>query len=219
MEVLVTELNKRISTSFILLAIFSFSYFNKYLLFVVLLFCFYQIFYEFFIILRKILAGKYQIYFVLMLLILLILLSYLVIFVWNSLVNGTDLDKIFLLIIILITISSDIGGYIFGKVFKGKKLTSISPNKTISGMLGSYVMSIMVVFFCFKNLIDNSYLLFIIFLVSTISQFGDLFVSYLKRKGNFKDTGEILPGHGGILDRFDGMIFALILGSTLKNLL
>ena len=214
-----TELNKRISTSFILLAIFSFSYFNKYLLFVVLLFCFYQIFYEFFIILRKILAGKYQIYFVLMLLILLILLSYLVIFVWNSLVNGTDLDKIFLLIIILITISSDIGGYIFGKVFKGKKLTSISPNKTISGMLGSYVMSIMVVFFCFKNLIDNSYLLFIIFLVSTISQFGDLFVSYLKRKGNFKDTGEILPGHGGILDRFDGMIFALILGSTLKNLL
>ena len=214
-----TELNKRISTSFILLAIFSISYFNKYILFVVLLFCFYQIFYEFFIILRKILAGKYQIYFVLMLLILLILLSYLVSFVWNSLVNGTDFDKIFLLIIILITISSDIGGYIFGKLFKGKKLTPISPNKTISGMLGSYVMSIMVVFFCFKNLIDNSYLLFIIFFVSTISQFGDLFVSYLKRKGNFKDTGEILPGHGGILDRFDGMIFALILGSTLKNLL
>ena len=214
-----TELNKRISTSFILLAIFSFSYFNKYLLFAVLLFCFYQIFYEFFIILRKILAGKYQIYFVLILLILLMLLSYLVNFVWNSLVNGTDLDKIFLLIIVLTTISSDIGGYIFGKVFKGKKLTSISPNKTISGMLGSYVMSITVVFFCFKNLLDNSYLLFIIFFVSTISQLGDLFVSYLKRKGNFKDTGEILPGHGGILDRFDGMIFALILGSTLKNLL
>ena len=214
-----TELNKRVFTSFILLAIFSFSYFNKYLLFIVLLFCFYQIFYEFFIILKRILIDNYRIFFFLILMILLVLLSYLVNFVWNSLVNGTDLDKIFLLLIILVTISSDIGGYIFGKTFKGKKLTSISPNKTISGMLGSYIMSITLVFFCFKNLIDNIYLFVIIFSISTISQLGDLFVSYLKRKSNLKDTGQILPGHGGILDRFDGMIFALILGSTLKNLL
>ena len=214
-----TELNKRVFTSFILLAIFSFSYFNKYLLFIVLLFCFYQIFYEFFIILKRILIDNYRIIFFLILMILLVLLSYLVNFVWNSLVNGTDLDKIFLLLIILVTVSSDIGGYIFGKTFKGKKLTSISPNKTISGMLGSYIMSITLVFFCFKNLIDNIYLFVIIFSISTISQLGDLFVSYLKRKSNLKDTGQILPGHGGILDRFDGMIFALILGSTLKNLL
>ena len=214
-----TELNKRVFTSFILLAIFSFSYFNKYLLFIVLLFCFYQIFYEFFIILKRILIDNYRIIFFLILMILLVLLSYLVNFVWNSLVNGTDLDKIFLLLIILVTVSSDIGGYIFGKTFKGKKLTSISPNKTISGMLGSYIMSITLVFFCFKNLIDNIYLFVIIFSISTRSQLGDLFVSYLKRKSNLKDTGQILPGHGGILDRFDGMIFALILGSTLKHLL
>ena len=119
------------------------------------------------------------------------------------------------LIIILICISTDLGGYIFGKFFKGPKLTKISPNKTYSGMIGGYIISIINIniftslsfTFVSSFKISISLLIFTL-LISTISQIGDIIISYYKRLSNIKDTGNIIPGHGGLLDRIDGMIFA-----------
>ena len=115
---------------------------------------------------------------------------------------------------ILICISTDIGGYIFGKILKGPKLTKISPNKTYSGMVGSYILTFIILFFYLKKndpfiLIHISINLYVlIFLISSVSQLGDLTVSYFKRLNKIKDTGSIIPGHGGLLDRIDGMVFA-----------
>ena len=121
----------------------------------------------------------------------------------------------YFLIIMLICISTDIGGYIFGNIFKGPKLTKISPKKTYSGMMGGYILSII----CLSTFLNSPYVfikptgittdVFIfILLVSTISQIGDIIISYFKRLSKIKDTGRIIPGHGGLLDRIDGMIFA-----------
>ncbi len=116
------------------------------------------------------------------------------------------------IIILFICIFTDIGGYVFGKTFKGPKLTSYSPKKTISGLVGSYLLSILLIpfFFYFDLYEKNFFLSKIIFviLISTASQLGDIILSYFKRKSNLKDTGKIIPGHGGLLDRIDGMIFA-----------
>ena len=128
--------------------------------------------------------------------------------------NEFDMDYFHLLLVIIICMSTDIGGYLFGNVFKGPKLTKISPKKTYSGVIGSFLLSII-----FTNLFLDIYLdektfkfskeIFIFILsVSFISQSGDIFVSYFKRKSKIQDTGNIIPGHGGILDRIDGMIFA-----------
>jgi phosphatidate cytidylyltransferase len=116
------------------------------------------------------------------------------------------------LLILLICILTDIGGYVFGKIFKGPKLIKFSPNKTYAGMFGSYFLCIVCFFVCVKlNLvnINNIYnFLIFIFLVSSVSQLGDLVISLFKRLSKIKDTGKIIPGHGGLLDRIDGMIFA-----------
>ena len=119
-------------------------------------------------------------------------------------------DYLTILFIMLICISTDIGGYIFGKTFKGPKLTKFSPNKTYSGLIGSYILCYFT-FFIFVNLneINSSLnLLIFVFIISSASQLGDIIISYFKRLSNIKDTGKIIPGHGGILDRIDGMIFA-----------
>ena len=123
---------------------------------------------------------------------------------------------------IAVSISSDIGGYVFGKVFKWKKLTKISPNKTISGVFGSYFCS----FICLVVFNELSHPVFVsdlteipevllTIIFSTIAQAGDLVISYLKRLEKIKDTGKILPGHGGIFDRIDGLMFVVILASFL----
>ena len=122
--------------------------------------------------------------------------------------------KIYLLYSVLVAIMSDIGGLFFGKIFKGKKLTKISPNKTISGSIGSLIFSLSLIPFFIKNLFNENLLnMFIItIIISTISQLGDLLISFLKRKAKVKDTSDILPGHGGILDRIDGILFAIPVG-------
>ena len=122
--------------------------------------------------------------------------------------------KIYLLYAVLVAIMSDIGGLVFGKVFKGKKLTKISPNKTISGSIGSFIFSIFLIPFFYKGQIDQDLLglLLVTICISFTSQLGDLFISLLKRKAKVKDTSDLLPGHGGILDRIDGIIFAIPLG-------
>ena len=115
-------------------------------------------------------------------------------------------------LIVAICISTDVGGYIFGKTLKGKKLSKISPNKTYSGLFGSYLLSVIISLFLFNNIYEISELVLFSFIISSISQAGDLFISFLKRKAKLKDTGSIFPGHGGMLDRFDGLIFAIPLG-------
>ena len=122
--------------------------------------------------------------------------------------------KIYLLYSILVAIQSDIGGLVCGKIFKGKKLTKISPNKTISGSIGSFIFSTLLIPFFYKTHIDQNLLniLLITIVISLSSQLGDLFISFLKRKAKVKDTSDLLPGHGGVLDRIDGIIFAIPLG-------
>jgi len=120
---------------------------------------------------------------------------------------------IFFLYIISICFFTDIGGYVFGKLIGGKKLSKISPNKTISGTIGSFIFSIvpLIIFLNlgYLNLEFDSNNILVCLLVSLISQLGDLFISFFKRKAKIKDTGKLLPGHGGVLDRVDGIIFAI----------
>ena len=127
--------------------------------------------------------------------------------------NDFNDEYVYILFVLLICISTDIGGYVFGRVLKGPKLTRISPNKTYSGVIGSYLFSFISVYifsdyFLMKyiNISIFEIMIFTLF-ISTISQIGDIFISLFKRLSNLKDTGAIIPGHGGILDRIDGMIF------------
>ncbi len=141
---------------------------------------------------------------------------------------NTDNSYIILLLITSICILTDIGGFIFGKIIGGPKLTKYSPKKTYAGMIGSYVLSLSIIPIILKyNLINIEkflVLVFLVIIVSTISQCGDIIVSYFKRISKIKDTGKIIPGHGGLLDRIDGMIFAypfsylLILTNSLINI-
>ena len=142
--------------------------------------------------------------------------------------NDTTSSLILLLWVIILTISSDIGGYIFGKIFRWKRLTNISPNKTLSGVIGSLIFSIFSILLlgliC-KILfqIDLSFFLkfkyFIFAIILSLSaQLGDLMVSYFKRLDKIKDTGKILPGHGGIFDRIDSLMFSTIVANILYYL-
>tara|TARA_B100000767_G_C19502868_1_gene425044 strand:- start:56 stop:406 length:351 start_codon:yes stop_codon:yes gene_type:complete len=115
---------------------------------------------------------------------------------------------------------SDVGGLVIGKIFKGKKLSKISPNKTMSGSLGSFIFSLLLVPF-FLEYFDNYNILTIILftvIISLTSQLGDLLISLLKRKAKVKDTSDLLPGHGGVLDRIDGIIFAIPMGLLIFNI-
>ena len=120
---------------------------------------------------------------------------------------------IFFLYVISICFFTDIGGYVFGKLIGGKKLSKISPNKTISGTIGSFIFSItpLIIFLNlgYLNLEFDSKNILLCLIISLTSQLGDLFISFFKRKAKIKDTGRLLPGHGGVLDRVDGIIFAI----------
>ena len=137
-----------------------------------------------------------------------------IIFIFMPSALGLHLvGPVFFLYVLSICICSDVGGYIIGRTIGGKKLIKISPNKTISGSFGSFCFSILPLLL-FYNFDPSKYLYstnnFLLCLeISLVCQLGDLFVSYIKRKAKVKDTGRILPGHGGILDRVDGMIFAI----------
>ena len=129
------------------------------------------------------------------------------------------------ILVLIICVFTDLGGYIFGKFFKGPKLIKISPKKTYAGALGGFILSLVAAFIYLKytttgaatyeNLsiwigmsLNKIYYLFVL-VISLISQIGDLVISYFKRLAKVKDTGNILPGHGGLLDRIDGIIFAI----------
>ena len=135
-------------------------------------------------------------------------------------INNTKITS--LLFILLVCVTTDIGGYVFGKLIGGKKLTKISPNKTYSGVLGSFVFSIifgsLYIFYLKISLNFEINYFIVIIVVSLTSQIGDLIISLFKRKAKIKDTGSILPGHGGILDRIDGILLALPIGLLLISI-
>ena len=129
-------------------------------------------------------------------------------------VNQISDDYSYFLFILLICISTDLGGYVVGKIIKGPKLTKLSPKKTYAGMIGSFLFSIIFSNFFLDSFIFDATIhmsveiLIFVISISAISQIGDLIISYFKRISKIKDTGKLIPGHGGILDRIDGMIFA-----------
>ena len=198
------ELFKRILSSVILFTVvISIIIHGSFLLNLFLIICFCLVLYEW-----HMLSKTKKYYF---LGIIFLFISFYTIYKFKDL-NNNYLNFLFVL---LICISTDIGGYIFGKTFKGPKLTKISPNKTFSGAIGGYLLSVIFIIIFYKILSFFDYntqfskeILLIVFLISTISQSGDILISYFKRKSNVKDTGNIIPGHGGFLDRVDGMIFA-----------
>ncbi len=212
------ELQKRLLTSLLLLMIIFFSLKNSTVLFFVLLAINYFSLIEFNNLFKNIFKKTNQLYFF-SFLASVIYISIFSLIIWNFLIPFNNNAIITLIFLILICISTDIGGFIFGKLVGGKKLTQISPNKTYSGVFGSFFISI--TFSHFFYIFYKTYLIFevnyliLIIIISLISQIGDLIISFLKRKAKIKDTGSILPGHGGILDRIDGILFALPFGIIL----
>jgi phosphatidate cytidylyltransferase len=170
------------------------------LILIVFLFCLYEW--------NKIFKKKNPIFFLGLLILLVFLFSLIRIY------NIEDFNIKFLWLI-LINWLTDIGGYIFGKLFGGPKLVKISPNKTWAGALGSLILSQLAFLIFF---LDNSYkfnvaIIFIQIFLSIVGQIGDILMSYIKRKNNKKDTSNFIPGHGGFLDRVDGLIWIIIIGN------
>ena len=216
-----SELKKRIFTSIILITLLSLMYFYTFILIISLIIIAIIVWVEFYALISKIFKknttkDKFLRFFYKT--ISLFYLSFLVYFL--ILVESHYLDlKIYILYSVLVAIFSDVGGLIIGKIFKGKKLTKISPNKTISGSIGSFFFSLLLIPLFMGQLTSFNFLILILItlLISLISQLGDLFISFLKRKAKVKNTSDILPGHGGFLDRVDGIIFAIPLGIMLLN--
>ena len=173
---------------------------SNLLIFIIFIFCIFEW--------VKIFKRKNAIFFLGIIVLFVFLLSLLRIY------NFEEFNLIFLWLIIL-TWLSDIGGYIFGKLFGGLKLTQISPNKTWAGAIGSIILSqfAFLIFFLNSNYKFNIIIIFMQLFLSIIGQFGDILMSYVKRKNNKKDTSNFIPGHGGFLDRVDGLIWIIIFGN------
>jgi len=211
------NLSKRIFTSVILLSVLVIGLFlHKYLWLILLIIASIVCFFEFKNLTKKIWNKKKSS----------ILYANITIFLYLTFFTYTSFEiykqEINLIVfLLLICIFSDIGGYAVGKTIGGKKLTKISPNKTISGAFGSLVFSLIpliIILFIEKftkinefqiNANEFHWTLYFCLFISLMSQLGDLFISFFKRKAKIKDTGSILPGHGGLLDRMDGILFAI----------
>ena len=207
------NLKKRIFTSFFLiLLLYLMILFKPVFLYLLIIIGVFSII-EFTNIIKKINKNFLQKLFYNFFFISLIFLSFTLFFV----LSNVSQFKLVLFTLLLTCIFSDIGGYIFGKIFKGPKITKISPNKTISGSLGSFLLSCLtfssLFFLMTKNI--NFIIISTGIITSFFCQIGDLFFSFLKRKAKQKDTGNLLPGHGGVLDRIDGILFAMPFGILL----
>ena len=210
------NLLNRIFTSMTLFIIVYGAMINKHLLFMLLTLIGFIVMIEVYRLIKVIFKdnnNKIVLFYLISIIYLSIFLPQLYVFITSD--NNNKLIFIYLLLVCVMT---DLGGYIFGKFFRGKKLTNISPNKTYSGLIGSYILSnIVFIYFFFEFNFSYSFII-LTFIICSVSQIGDLFISYLKRKAKVKDTGTLLPGHGGILDRIDGIIFALPIGINLMFL-
>ena len=212
-----SEFQKRVITALVLLPIIFFVVaFSQFLFILFLIIVLILSFYEWFNLNHKIFSIITVLGF--FIIILAIYFAYLL--------RGNNIQNITLFLwVVLVSVFSDIGGYSFGKLIGGKKITKISPQKTYAGMLGSFIFSTFPILFLYflnyKFILLNSLFLswktiILSLLFSLVSQLGDIAVSYYKRKRGVKDTGKLLPGHGGLLDRIDGLIFVIIFSGTLK---
>ena len=217
-----SELKKRIITSILLISFFTTMYIYSFIMIVGTIIISIIVWIEFYALISKIFKKKKlkdRLLKALYKTISLLYLILLVYFIFSIEAYYPNL-KSYLLYSVLVAVLSDIGGLVFGKTFKGKKLTKISPNKTISGSIGSLVFSLILTPFFYDELIYNNFLILplITIMISIISQLGDLFISLLKRNAKVKDTSNLLPGHGGFLDRVDGIIFAIPVGILLLTI-
>jgi len=205
------ELKKRFVTSFFLFLFLACMFVDQIFLIISLCLIFITSFYEFSRLIKKIFGFK-SIFFYLSIFIFFIYILTLTLFFYLLLINSNT--TYFLILTLLICFASDIGGLVFGKLFKGKKLTKISPKKTISGSVGSFFFSFLIILiFSYFNLVGFTFNFIIYaFATSLLCQIGDIFISFLKRKAKVKDTGSLLPGHGGVLDRIDGILFGFPFG-------
>ena len=204
------NLKKRIFTSIALLLLTLFFFISKFILIYTLIVLGVLSVMEFTNLMKKIYKEPKYIFFSNIVFIIYIFLFSFFFFYFSNIFQL----KILLFLILFACIASDIGGFIVGKTFKGPKLSKISPKKTISGSLGSLALSSLffsVGFFYQTNTI-NTKIILVGLLTSVVCQIGDLFFSFLKRRGNVKDTGNFFPGHGGVLDRLDGILFGLPFG-------
>ena len=210
------EIYKRLLSSILLIPVALFFIIKgSFFLIFFLIICFFISAYEWHLMTKKIkfLLGGY----------IVLIFSFYSVFELRNNLSG---EYFYILLVTIICVATDIGGYLFGNFFKGPKLTKISPNKTYSGVIGSLIMPVfsgllyiqymklplgVIVPIKLGTLSSNFDLAFLIMIlsVSIISQLGDLTISYFKRLSKIKDTGKILPGHGGLLDRVDGLIFVI----------
>ena len=207
------EIKKRIITSFFLITLLYLMYLYSFILIISLIIIGIIVWIEFYALMSKIFQAesfnnKLLLFFVKT--ISLIYIASLVYVICIAEAQNANL-KTQIFFAITIAISSDIGGLVVGSLIKGKKLTKISPKKTISGSIGSFCFSLLCVPFFMDEFKAYNFLILILItlVVSLVTQVGDLFVSFIKRKANVKDTSDLLPGHGGFLDRVDGIIFAI----------
>ena len=211
------NLKKRIYTSSILLFLFFLTIKSSFILVFTLIVLGVLSLLEFFNINKKILKNKsYLIISNLFFIIYVFLFCFMFLFFSNYIQL-----KIILFTLLFGCIASDIGGFVFGKILKGPKLTKISPNKTISGAVGSLLSTSIIISISFFYFTENfSYNILIVSIITSLAcQSGDLFFSFIKRKAKIKNTGNFLPGHGGVLDRLDGIFFGIPLGFLALTLL
>ena len=208
------ELIKRSITSIVLILILISMFFSSTIMISMIIVISFITFYEFNRLIFKILKSKILKYLVRGSILLYLLVFVFIIFFIEVTQYSYPLYKLYVFYSAIVCVNSDIGGYVIGKIFKGKKLTKISPNKTISGSIGSFIFSLLAIPFFINdfNSLNLNLLIVITLIISLISQLGDLAISYLKRLSKVKDTGNILPGHGGILDRIDGILFGVPTG-------
>jgi phosphatidate cytidylyltransferase len=213
------ELKKRITTSLLLLILLISMYYYFYILIIFLLLVTIISWIEFNGLIVKIFKSNnlenklFKFLLKSVSLLYLSLFSFVIIFVRSENLES----EIFIIYSLFVSINSDIGGLLFGKIFKGRKLTKISPGKTVSGSIGSFIFSLALIpyFLQYFDKINIPSLIIITILVSFTSQLGDLFFSFLKRKAKVKNTSDLLPGHGGFIDRIDGILFAVPIGFLL----
>ena len=194
------EFFKRLLSSIVLIpVVFFFIVKGSFIFNFFLLVCFFITSYEWFRMIKKSLLKITGIFF--------LILSF---YSMYKIRNDFDRDFLHLLFVTIVCVSTDLGGYIFGKILGGPKLTKISPKKTYTGSIGSFLLAIILtnIYLNYEDVEFTIEIFIFVLIISIISQLGDIFISYCKRLSKIKDTGKIIPGHGGLLDRVDGMIFA-----------
>ena len=207
---ILNNFKKRMITSIFLFTLISIIFYSTWILTFSLIIISNLSIIEFFNLIKKINKKTFFVVLNNLCFIIYIFIFSVIFFIFSNLIQ----TKIIIFLLLLCCVASDIGGYIFGNILKGPKLTKLSPKKTVSGAFGSLIFSGLFLGITFNFLIDDKILIFFVIglIVSIFSQIGDIFFSYLKRKAKVKDSGKFLPGHGGFLDRVDSILLGVPIG-------